>query len=56
MGLKDGKALAALLPSFHFVEEHGLTEGMTQFAPICKVLDKIPLIRNISNKIITLKM
>ena len=54
-GIKDGKALAALLPSFHFVEEHGLTEGMTQFVPIYKVLDKIPLIRNISNKIITQK-
>lgn len=54
-GIKNGKALAALLPNFRFVEEHGLTEGMAQFVPIYKVLDKIPLIRNISNKIITLK-
>lgn len=50
-----GQALAALLPNFRFVEEHGLTEVMAQFMPIYKVLDKIPAIRNISNKIITLK-
>jgi len=54
-GIKDGKALAALMPNFRFVEEHSLTEGMTQFVPIYKVLDRIPAIRNISNKIITLK-
>lgn len=54
-GIKGCKALAALLPNFRFVEEHGLTEGMAQFMPIYKVLDKIPAIRNISNKIITLK-
>lgn len=50
-----GQALAALLPNFRFVEEHSLTEGMAQFVPIYKVLDRIPAIRNISNKIITLK-
>ena len=54
-GIKDGKALAALLPNFRFVEEHSLSEGMAQFVPIYKVLDRIPSIRNISNKIITLK-
>lgn len=50
-----GQALAALLPNFRFVEEHGLMEGMAQFMPIYKVLDRIPFIRNMSNKIITLK-
>lgn len=54
-GIKGGKALAALLPNFRFVEERGLMEDMTQFMPIYKVLDKVPAIRNISNKIITLK-
>lgn len=54
-GIKDGKALAALMPNFRFVEGHGLTEGMAQFVPIYKVLDRIPFIRNMSNKIITLK-
>ena len=47
--------MAALLPNFRFVEERGLMEDMTQFMPIYKVLDKVPAIRNISNKIITLK-
>ena len=50
-----GQALAALMPNFRFVEEHSLTEGMAQFVPIYKVLDRIPAIRNISNKIMTLK-
>ena len=54
-GIKDGKALTALMPNFRFVEEHSLTEGMAQFVPIYKLLDRIPAIRNISNKIITLK-
>ena len=50
-GIKDGKALAALLPDFQFVEEHALTEGM----PIYKLLGKIPFVRNISNKIAVLE-
>ena len=54
-GRQGGKALAALMSNFRFVEEHSLTEGMAQFVPIYKVLDRIPAIRNISNKIITLK-
>ena len=54
-GIKDGKALAALLPGFRFVEEHSLTEGMAAFLPIYKLLEKLPLVRNISNKIIVLE-
>ena len=54
-GIKNGKALAALLPEFQFVEEHSLTEGMAVFAPIYKLLDRLPAVRNISNKIIVLK-
>ena len=54
-GVKNGPALAALLPDFRFVEEHCLTEGMAVFAPIYKLLDKLPAVRNISNKIIVLK-
>ena len=54
-GVKNGQALAALLPNFHFVEEHCLTEGMAVFAPIYKVLDKIPAVRNISNRIVVLE-
>ena len=54
-GIKNGKALAELLPGFRFVEEHSLTEGMAVFAPIYKLLDKLPAVRNISNKIVVLK-
>ena len=54
-GVKDGSALAALLPDFRFVEEHSLCEGMASFAPIYKLLDKLPAVRNISNKIVVLE-
>lgn len=54
-GAKNGPALAAMLPDFRFMEEHCLTEGMAVFAPIYKLLDKLPAVRNISNKIIVLK-
>lgn len=54
-GIKDGKALAELLPDFRFVEEHSLTEGMAAFVPIYKLLGKIPFVSNISNKIVVLE-
>lgn len=54
-GIKNGKALAELLPGFRFVEEHSLTEGMAAFVPVYKLLDKLSAVRNISNKIIVLK-
>ena len=54
-GVKNGPALAELVPDFRFVEEHSLTEGMAAFAPVYKLLDKIPAVRNISNKIIVLE-
>lgn len=54
-GVKNGAALAALLPDFRLREEHSLTEGMAEFVPVYKLLGKIPAIRNISNKIIVLE-
>ena len=54
-GIRSGQALAALLPGFQLVEEHSLTEGMAEFLPIYKVLGKIPLVRNISNRIVVLQ-
>ena len=54
-GIKNGKALAELLPDFRFVEEHSLTEGMAAFAPVYKLLDRLPAVRSISNKIVVLK-
>ena len=54
-GVKNGSALAALLPDFRFIEEHSLCEGMAVFAPVYKVLDKLSIVRNISNKLIVLE-
>ena len=54
-GVKNGAALAALLPEFRLREEHSLTEGMAEFVPVYKLLGKVPAIRNISNKIIVLE-
>ena len=54
-GIKDGKALAALLADFQFVQDHSLTEGMAEFAPVYRWLQKIPAIRNLSNKITVLE-
>ena len=53
--VKSGAALAELVPDFRFAEEHSLTEGMAVFAPVYKLLGKIPAVRNISNRIIVLK-
>ena len=54
-GVKNGKALAGILPGFRFVAEHSLTEGMAAFAPIYKFLGKLPAVRNVSNRIIVLE-
>ncbi len=54
-GIKNGKALEALLPGFRFVREHGLTEGMAVFSPVYKLLDKIPAVRSISNRILVME-
>ena len=54
-GVKNGAALVKLLPGFRFREEHSLTEGMAQFVPVYKLLDKLTAIRNISNKIVVLE-
>lgn len=53
-GVKNGEALAALLAGFQCREEHSLIEGMAVFAPIYKLLGKLSIVRNISNKIIVL--
>ena len=54
-GVKNGEALAELLPDFRFIEGHSLCEGMAMFAPVYKVLNKLPIVRNISNKLIVLE-
>ncbi len=51
-GVKNGKAMERMLPGFRFLEEHSLTEGMATFVPVYRVLQKLPAVRNISNKIL----
>lgn len=54
-GVTNGKSLVKLLKGFQFAEEHSLCEGMAKFVPIYKLLNKLRMVRNISNKIIVLK-
>ena len=54
-GIKNGKELSGLVPSFKFYKDYSLAEGMAEFAPVYKVLSKIALISNVSNKISVLE-
>ena len=54
-GVKNCTELQALLPGFTCTGEHSLVEGMAEFMPIYKVLGKIPVVRNISNKIVLME-
>ena len=54
-GVRDGRTLASLLPGFRFVQERCLTEGMAAFVPIYKLLDRLPAVRNLSNRIVVLE-
>lgn len=54
-GVKNGTELAARLPDFRLTGEHSLTEGMAAFVPLYRLLNELPAVRNISNKIIVLE-
>ena len=54
-GAKNGIELQALLPGFTCTGEHSLVEGMAEFMPVYKALGEIPVVRNISNKIILME-
>ena len=53
-GVKNSAALARLLTGFKVIEAHSLTEGMAVFAPVYRVLGKLPAVRSISNQIMVL--
>lgn len=53
-GARSGQELADMVPSFRFEEDRSLVEGMIEIAPIYKVIGKIGVVRNISNKICVL--
>lgn len=54
-GIKRGKDLQQIVPSFICKEEVSLVEGMKVLMPVYKVIGKIPLVRNVSNKIIVME-
>lgn len=54
-GVKNGKELQKILLNFKFLKQVSLVEGMKVILPIYHVLGIIPLVRNISNKIIVLE-
>ena len=54
-GVKNGNELQKILPGFIFEKEVSLIEGMKELHPIYHLFGWIPLVRNISNKIIVLK-
>lgn len=54
-GVKNGKLMAEKLNSFTHVADYSLAEGMAVFMPVYRVLKKIPVLANISNKIVILR-
>ena len=44
-----------IVPEFSAQQEVSLVEGMKELMPIYHVIGKIPIVRNISNKIIVLE-
>ena len=54
-GIQNGKKLEKIIPSFSFLEEVSLIEGMKQLMPIYHVLGRIPFVSHVSNKIIVLE-
>ena len=54
-GVKNGTELQRIVPGFSVQQEVSLVEGMKELIPVYHVIGKIPIVRNISNKIIILE-
>lgn len=54
-GIKSGKEVERFAPSFRFVCDRSLAEGMKEISPFYKFVAWIPFIRNVSNKITVLE-
>ena len=54
-GVKNGMELQRIVPEFSVQQEVSLVEGMKELMPIYHVLAKIPIVQNISNKIIVME-
>lgn len=55
-GAKSGKEITAFCPALHWVEDVSLVEGMKELYPIYRVIGKIPVLRNLSNKLAILEV
>lgn len=54
-GLKTGRDLEGMVPELKWVEDVSLVEGMKELYPVYRVLGRIRLIQNISNKLVILR-
>ena len=54
-GVKNGTELQRIVPEFSVQQEVSLVEGMKELMPVYCVIGKIPIVRNISNKIIVME-
>lgn len=54
-GARSGKELATLSAAFKWQKDESLVTGMIEIAPVYKLLGRVPLIRNLSNKIVVLQ-
>ena len=54
-GVKNGTELQRIVPEFSVQQEVSLVEGMKELMPVYHVIGKIPIVRNISNKIIVME-
>ncbi|MDO5298407.1 MAG: class I SAM-dependent methyltransferase [Clostridia bacterium] len=54
-GAASGRELARLVPELAWVEDVSLVEGMKELYPVYRVIGKIPMIRNLSNKLAVLQ-
>ena len=54
-GIKNGKLLEQMVPSFTYKKKVSLVEGMKKLMPIYHVIGKIPAVRNISNRIVVME-
>jgi len=54
-GVENGTELQKIVPNFSILHEVSLVEGMKELMPIYHVIGKMPIVRNISNKIIVME-
>lgn len=54
-GIRSGKELVALCPAFHWIEDRSIVEGMEQISLVYKVIGKIGLFRDLSDKIAVIR-